>query len=437
VTCYERAIRLDPTHVEALNNLGVALHFLGMAAESAACLRIALRTKPDYADAHSNLGNALKDQGDLDAAVACYRRAIELNPKFFDAYNNLGNGLRAQGLPADSVSCYDQALTLRPGNAQMHLSRALAWLQMGDFERGWPEYEWRLKCEEYAIPTLTKPRWNGAPLEGQTILLFADHGIGDTLQFIRYAPLVHERGGRVVVACQKKIARLLASCPGVEDVAAKGSPLPEHAVYVPLMSLPMIFGTQLSTIPSRVPYLHADAESVNRWRAAVGPPQAFKIGVVWQGNPRHRHDRERSFRLAHLEELARARGVQLVSLQGIFGLDQLTEVESRFTVTRLGEQLSDFMDIAAVMQSLDLVIAPDTALVHLAGALGVPVWLALSFAPDWRWLLERQDSPWYPSMRIFRQKQWGDWRDVFDGMADELRKTIDSREIAPERSLTD
>ncbi len=425
---YERVLRLDPNHVAALNNLGVALQSVGMPDESAASLRIAIRNKPDYAEAHSNLGNALKDQGDLEGAVACYRRAIEIDPNYFDAYNNLGNGLRAQGQLAESVRCYEKALELKPGNPQMHLNRALAWLQMGDFERGWPEYEWRLKCNEYAIRAVPpQPRWDGGPLEGRTILLYADHGLGDTLQFIRYAPLVRERGGRVIVQCQQSIAGLVASCAGIDQVVVEGSPLPEFAVYAPLMSLPMIFGTTLSSVPAGAAYLTADAELISRWRARLGQPGAFKIGVAWQGNPRHRRDRERSFRLSKLETVAKIPGVELFSLQGIFGLEQLSEVEDRFVIDNLGERLADFREIAAVMQSLDLVIVPDTALAHLAGAVGVPVWVALAFAPDWRWLDERTDSPWYPSMRLFRQKRWGDWDEVFERMAKELRPLIATR----------
>jgi hypothetical protein len=426
---YERVLRLDPNHVEALNNLGVALQSQGMVAEAAAALRIAIQIKPGYAEAHSNLGNALKDQGNLDAAVACYQRAVQIDPNFFDAYNNLGNGLRAQGKLASSVSCYEQAMKLKPDNPQIRLSRAMSWLQMGDFERGWAEFEWRLKCKEYAIPVFEQPRWDGGALEGQTILLYADHGLGDTLQFIRYAPLVQERGGRVVVACQKKIARLLASCPGVEQVVVERSQIPEFAVYAPLMSLPLIFRTTLSSVPTRVPYLKAEAEAIGRWRAELDTSGGFKIGVAWQGNPQYRRDRERSYRLAELETVAQVSGVRLLSLQGIYGLEQLEEVKYRFAVTNLGEKLSDFMDIAAVMRSLDLVITPDTSLVHLAGALGVPVWLAVSFAPEWRWLDHRSDSPWYPSMRLFRQKKWDEWGDVFERMTDELRIILDAPEI--------
>ncbi len=430
---YGQALRLDPNHVQALNNLAVALQSQGMIAEAAACLRIAIRNKPDYADAHSNLGNALKDQGNLDGAVSCYRTAIAINPNFFDAYNNLGNALRAKGLMAESVICYEQALRIRPDNPQMRLSRALVWLQMGDFGRGWPEYEWRLKCKEFAIPSFSQPRWDGAPLEGRTILLYADHGLGDSLQFIRYAALLEKRGGRVIVACQKKIAGLLASCPGVEQVIDLGAPLPDYSCYAPLMSLPLVFETNLNSIPSRVPYLSADPTIVDRWRPEAGPAHAFKVGVVWKGSPQFSHDRQRSFPLAQLALLAKIPEVHLVSLQGLYGLEQLKEVEDQFAVHNLGEKLTDFMDIAAVMQSLDLVIAPDTSLAHLAGAFGVPVWLALSFAPDWRWHLERQDSPWYPSTRLFRQPRWGDWDNVFLNMAEALPKFIESRRSVSQR----
>jgi Tfp pilus assembly protein PilF len=421
VTSYQHVLRLEPGHVEALNNLGVALQSQGKIEEATACLRQAIEFKPDYADAQSNLGNALQEQGQLDLAVACYRRAIDLKPVFFDVHNNLGNALRASGRLVESVASYDRALELKPDHAQVHLSRALCWLQMGDFERGWAEYEWRLKCKEFSIPAFRQPLWDGSPLEGRAILLYADHGLGDSLQFIRFAPLVKVRGGRVIVACRQALARLLATCRGIDHVVAEGSLLPDFDVYAPLMSLPRVFGTTVTAIPAEVPYLTADEALVEQWYRELEPLSGFKIGIAWQGNPHNRRDRQRSFRLAQLEPLACVRGVRLFSLQKGVGTEQIGELCGRFAVTDLGSRLADFMDSAAVMRNLDLVITPDSSLAHLAGALGVPTWVAIPFAADWRWQTEREDSPWYPTIRLFRQNRAGKWDDIFERMAAKLR----------------
>jgi len=422
VASYEQVLRLEPNHHEALNNLAVAFRAQGRVNEAEASLRRALHVKPDHAEAHSNLGNLLQDQDKLDEAAACFRRALHLKPDYFDAHNNLGNALRALGRLAEAAACYDQALLLQPDQPQVHLSRALCRLQMGDFEQGWAEYEWRLKCKEFSIPPFRQPVWDGTPLDGRVILLVADHGLGDTLQFVRYASLVRARGGRVILACQQSLARLAMSCPGIEQVIVEGALLPEFEVHAPLMSLPRIVGTTLDSIPAEVPYLTADESLVGQWGRVLDPAGGFKIGIAWQGNPRYRRDRERSFRLAQLEPVARLADVRLFSLQNGFGTEQIGEVESQFAVTDLGGRLTDFMDVAAVMRNLDLVITPDTSLAHLAGALGVPVWVALPFAPDWRWLADRPASPWYPTMRLFRQSTGGDWDEVFERIASELRR---------------
>jgi Tfp pilus assembly protein PilF len=423
VTSYQHVLRLDPNHVEALNNLGVALHSQGQIENALHSLRRAIALKPEYADAHSNLGNALQEQGHLDGAVASYRQALQLKPAHFDALNNLGNALRAQGKLVESVASYERALQVKPDNPQVRMSRALCWLQMGDFERGWAEYEWRLKCREFSIPAFRQPLWDGSPLEGRLILLYADHGLGDSIQFIRYAPMVKARGGCVIVACQQPLARLLATCPGIDEVFAEGSLLPDFGFYAPLMSLPRILATSLSSVPAEVPYLAADRALVEQWRGELEPGGGFRIGIVWQGNPRYRRDHQRSFRLAQLEPLARVAGVRLLSLQKGAGTDQIAQLGERFAVSDLGSQFTDFMDTAAVMRNLDLVITSDSSIAHLAGALGVSIWVAIPVAADWRWLNEREDSPWYPTMRLFRQKRWGDWDEVFARMAGELAAT--------------
>jgi Tfp pilus assembly protein PilF len=423
VTNYQHVLRLDPNHVEALNNLGVALHSQGQIENALHSLRRALELNPKYADAHSNVGNALQEQGQLDGAVASYRQALQLKPAHFDALNNLGNALRAQGKLVESVASYERALQVKPDNPQVRMSRALCWLQMGDFERGWAEYEWRLKCKEFSIPAFRQPLWDGSPLEGRLILLYADHGLGDSIQFIRYAPMVKARGGCVIVACQQPLARLLATCPGIDEVFAEGSLLPDFAFYAPLMSLPRILATSLSSVPAEVPYVTADRALVEQWRGELEPGGGFRIGIVWQGNPRYRRDHQRSFRLAQLEPLARVAGVRLLSLQKGAGTDQIAQLGERFAVSDLGSQFTDFMDTAAVMRNLDLVITSDSSIAHLAGALGVRIWVAIPVAADWRWLNEREDSPWYPTMRLFRQKRWGDWDEVFARMAGELAAT--------------
>jgi tetratricopeptide (TPR) repeat protein len=425
VANYQEAVRLIPNFPEACNNLGVAFHSQRKSVESVAALRRALALKPDYAEAYNNLGNALHERGELDEAVASYQHAVRIRTDYTEAYNNLGNALRNQGRLAEAMVSYEQALQLKPDHAEVHLSRALAWLGMGDFERGWPEYEWRLKVSHFAIPPFRQPLWDGSPLDGRTILLYADHGLGDAIQFIRYVPLVRQQGGRVIVTCAQPLARLLASCPGIDRVVVEGGDIPDSDVYAPLMSLPGIFGSNLATLPAEVPYLFPDASLVERWRGEMALSDELQVGIVWQGNPHYVRDRSRSFRLAQFEVISRVAGVRLISLQKGYGSEQLADLAGRFEVTDLGSRLGDLMDTAAAMENLDLVICVDSAVAHLAGALGVPAWVALPFSADWRWLTDRDDNPWYPSMRLFRQKRWGDWDEVFERIAGELEKTDD------------
>jgi Tfp pilus assembly protein PilF len=420
VACYDQALRLVPDFAEVHNNLALVLHRQDKRETAVDHLRRAIQVKPDYAEAHNNLGNALHEAGQLDEAAACFRRAVELDPNYAEAHNNLGNALRSARRFDEAVASYDAALVLEPDHAQIHLSRAMAWLEMGDFERGWPEYEWRLKCPEYAIRSFRQPIWDGTPLDGRTILLYADHGLGDALQFIRYAPLVHARGGRVLVASRRPTARLLASCRGVAQVLVEGEDLPDFDVYAPLMSLPRIFQTTLMCVPALVPYLTPDGDLFARWSRELATLPGFRIGIAWQGNPEYRRDRHRSFPLSRFAPLAQRPGVRLFSLQKGFGSEQKGAIAGRFPLIDLTGQLADFMDDAAFVKNLDLVITPDTSLAHLAGSLGVPVWVPMPVVPDWRWLRDRDDSPWYPTMHLFRQKTWGDWDDVFARIAENL-----------------
>ena len=447
IACLREAVRLKADYAEAHANLGMALARAGTRAlanyravddlvlkeqgklaEAYASLSEAVRLKPDYAEAHNNLGLVLTEQGRLDEAVASLRAAVRLKPDYVDGINNLGLAYAAQGKLDAAVAEYETALALAPERAPAHFLRSLAWLQAGDFDKGWPEYAWRQRMPDYAQPPFPWPLWDGAPLAGRTILLYAEQGLGDTLQFIRYVAQVKQAGGTVIVACQKALLPLLARCTGIDHLVATGPPWPDCDVHASLLDLPRIFGTTRATIPAEVPYVHAEPRLVERWRGELQSWPGFKVGIGWQGNPKFVTDRARSIPLHCFAPLGRLAGVHLISLQKGPGSEQLPVVPDRFAVLdlarRLDEDVGAFMDTAAVMNNLDLVITSDTALAHLAGGLGVPVWVALPFAADWRWLLDRDDSPWYPTMRLFRQRRWGDWDDVFERMARQLRDKL-------------
>jgi tetratricopeptide (TPR) repeat protein len=436
---YRQAVRIRPTFVEGHYNLGNALAQQEKLDEAVASQREALRLKPDYAEAHNNLGAALIKQGKASEAEACYREALRIRPDYVEARKNLGSTLLEMGKPQEAVACFEQALELKPDYADAHFHRSIVWLLMGNFEAGWPEYEWRWRGTYLTPRQFSQPLWDGSALEGRTILLHAEQGLGDALQFIRYAPLVKERGGRVIVECPQAMAALLSACPGIDRIIPGGSALPAFDVHTPLLSVPRILGTTLATVPANVPYVFPSEELVEKWRrelailpsplrgeasrgasAPGGGRASFKIGIAWKGSSKYQRDRFRSIPLARFEPLAGVEGVQLFSLQKGEGAEQLQTISNRFSVTDLGSRLDlagAFVDTAAVMKNLDLVITSDTAIPHLAGALGVPVWVALPFVPDWRWLMHREDSPWYPTMRLFRQTEQGNWSEVFERIA--------------------
>lgn len=432
VACFRRALELNPDFAEAHYNLANVLHVHEQRNldEVVASYRRALELKPDIAEAHNNLGEAYRALGKLPEAVGCYRRALELRLDYADALNNLGLACCEQGRFDEAAARYRQALELKPDFAEAHKNLGLLWLLTGNLEQGWPEYEWRLKCKKPSLHPFQQPLWDGGPLNGRTILLLAEQGLGDTLQFIRYAPLVKERGGRVLVACPAALTRILARSPGIDQLVTPDA-LPPFDVYAPVLSLPHIFGTVQGTIPANVPCLFADPSLTQHWREELNGQPGFKIGIAWQGNPQYSKDCQRSFPLTQFAPLSHLAGVRLFSLQKGPGTEQLSAIAGQMAVTDLGTQLDEaagpFMDTAAVMQNLDLVITSDTSIAHLAGGLGVPVWVALQRVPDWRWMLDRGDSPWYPSMRLFRQTEHGDWAEVFERIVSAVRTLIDQQ----------
>jgi tetratricopeptide (TPR) repeat protein len=434
VASYREALRLQPQQASVHNNLGAALAELDRLDEAAASLREAIRLRPTWADAHNNLGNVLRRLERLDEAASAYREAVRLQPDLADGHNNLALTFADLGQTDAALASYERALQLRPESSEYHKNRALTLLAQGDLQRGWAEFEWRWGCAELPVRPLGRPEWDGAPLNGRTILLHAEQGLGDTLHFVRYVPLVRQRGGKVVLAVQRALVPLLRGLGGVESLVAQGDTLPAFDVHAPLLSLPRIFGTTLDNIPAAVPYLAADPALVEHWKRELGALaslrelSSWRIGIAWHGSATHKRNRQRSIPLAHFAALAQVPGVQLFSLQKGPGQEQLAEVAGRFAVVDLGrrldEQTGPFLDTAAVMKNLDLVICCDSAPAHLAGALGVPVWVGLSFAPDWRWLQGREDSPWYPTMRLFRQPRPGAWDKVFERMAEALRQRV-------------
>jgi Flp pilus assembly protein TadD len=417
----QQSIRLKPTNAEAHNNLGVALKEEGKLDLAIAEYREALRLNPDYAEAHNNLGVALAAQDRMDEALVSLRSAVILMSDYADAYNNIGMALKQKGMLPEALTNLRQAIALKPDYPEAHRNLAMALLLTGNLAAGWEEYEWRSRCEDSALPVFAQPLWDGSSLDGRKILLYAEQGLGDTLQFVRYAPLVQAHGGRVVVACPKPLVRIVATCPGVENVVDDASQC-AFDVQSPLLSLPRIFGTSLAAVPADIPYLSADPSLVDRWKKELGGSSKRKVGIAWQGSTLHRNDRNRSFPLALFEPLAGIERVRLFSLQTGFGTEQLEALAGRLEVTDVGRRLDDFSETAAVIKYLDLVVTADTALAHLAGALGTKVWVALPFAPDWRWLLDRDDSPWYPTMRLFRQTERGGWKGVFERIAAALQK---------------
>ncbi|MHC5537044.1 tetratricopeptide repeat protein [Singulisphaera rosea] len=428
VECYRKAITLKPDYAEAYVNLGNVLSQNEQHEDAALCYRSATRIKPDYADAHNYLGLSLaKIDRDVEAE-ACYRRSLEIKPDNHEALNNYGLLLASWGRYEEALGYYDEAIRVLPGYADSRLNRGLTLLAFGRFEEGWPEYEWRWHCNKSKPPEYDAPRWDGGPIAGQTILLHAEQGLGDTLQFIRFAELVKNRGATVVFECQPALIPLISRCRGIDTLVAKGDPLPEYHTQCALLSLPNALGISLQGLPARIPYLHTDPELIEPWRRELESVDGFRIGILWQGSPHYKRDRRRSYPLRHFSHLSRIEGVQLFSLQKNLGIEQIADFERSHRLIDLGPRIDNehgaFMDTAAILQSLDLVISPDTALAHLAGALGVPVWIPTSTHSDWRWMFEREDSPWYPSVRLFRQETLDDWDPVFRRMAREVEAQL-------------
>ncbi|MEG3900488.1 tetratricopeptide repeat protein [Microcoleus sp. B4-C5] len=409
IACYQHALKINPNLTYSLMGLGTVWQQQGKLAEALNCYQQAVKLDPNNPEAHNNVGAFFHEQGNAKAAISHYRQALNLKPDFVEAINNLGHALVDLGEFQEAFSCHSRALELQPENAIAHLEFALTLLLFGDFQRGFAEYEWRWRTPQLQPRQFKQPVWDGSDLQGKTILLHVEQGFGDSIQFIRYAPILRSRGAKVMVACYPELMRLFATVAGIEYLSVSFEGLPEFDVHVPLMSLPRIVGTTLETIPANVPYLYPPAEC----KFALSSDAKLKVGIVWAGSPKRRKDNQRSCSLSDFIRFLDVPGIAFYSLQKNLSESDRTLLHQHL-VPDLTPHLNDFADTASAISQLDLVISVDTAVAHLAGALGKPVWVLLSFAPDWRWLLDREDNPWYPTARLFRQSQPESWQELFE-----------------------
>ena len=409
VAYYQQALQINPNLTHTLIGLGTVLQEQGKLAEAFNCYQRAIEIEPNNPEAQNNVGAFYHEQGNTKAAISHYRQALNLKPDFVDAINNLAHALVDLGKFQEAFTCHSRALELQPDNATAHLELALTLLLFGDFKRGFAEYEWRWRTTQLSPRQFKESVWDGSDLHGKSILLHVEQGFGDSIQFIRYAPILCSLGAKVMVACYPELMRLFATVVGIEYLSVTFESLPEFDVHVPLMSLPGILGTTLETIPANVPYLAPPTEC----KFALSSDAKLKVGIVWAGSPKRRKDNQRSCNLTDFIRFFDVPEIAFYSLQKNLSENDRTLLNQHL-VPDLSPHLNDFADTASAIAQLDLVISVDTSVAHLAGALGKPVWVLLSFAPDWRWLLDRTDNPWYPTARLFRQNQPESWQELFE-----------------------
>jgi tetratricopeptide (TPR) repeat protein len=435
---YREVLRQDPTNANAWCYLGIVLHDQREYAGAAEAYRRAVQLQPQFPIALNNLGNSLRYLGEYEQADQCFQQAIQLKPDYLNAFKNRGTLHVWTGNLDLGLRCYEQALQINPNEAELHRNLGVIYLLQGKFEQGWREYRWRWRVGDLHRPQVAAPVWEGSDLAGKSILLSAEQGLGDTLHFVRFASLLRQRGADTTVYCQPPLMALLQGCPELGKAYPNSLAL-DHRVdfQCSLLDVADVLGVNAETIPAAVPYLRPAPHLRDYWRARFpNPTGAFRVGIAWQGNPDHQADAFRSFPLACFERLAELPGVELVSLQSGHGAQQIDQWRGKRPITivdpNLDKSSGAFMDTAAILQSLDLVVSSDTAVAHLAGALAVPTWIALGFVPDWRWMLDRPDSPWYPTVRLFRQQKIGDWLGVFaqirSALSELLRKESRLRE---------
>ncbi|MDF2372036.1 MAG: tetratricopeptide repeat protein [Rhizobiaceae bacterium] len=422
---YEEAIAQRPTYALPYSNRGYSLQYLKRYDEALKSCDLALELSDRFTDAHVNKGFILQNMQRYEEALTCYKRALAIDSGNWTAMNNMAYTLRQLGRFAESADFYRRMNKLRPDQPEGLWNQGLLKLLMGDMPSGWSDMEWRWKCKEFMRKPGVKgiPEWLGQNIEGRSIAVFTEQGFGDVFQFCRYLPLLADLGAKVTLVAPVVAHRLLSTLDPRVSIKGLKQTLAETDYQCTLLSLPDRFKTELSTIPTSTPYLFAEDNLVKQWKEQI-PQKGLRVGISWQGNPKGAVDQGRSFPLSELAPLAKVEGVELISLQYMHGTDQIEEMADQMSLQILdgfNEGPDGFVDTAAVMKNLDLIITSDSAPAHLAGALNVPVWVLLKKVPDWRWLLDREDSPWYPGMRLFRQQEDGDWAGVVKQVVEALK----------------
>ncbi len=419
---YEEAIRIKPDYAEAFSNRGNTLHELKRWDEALASYEEAIRIKPDYANAFYNRGVTLKELKRLDEALASYEEAIRIKPDYAEAFSNRGNTLQDLKRWDEALASYDQAIRINANYADAHWNQSLALLLLGRFAEGWSSYEWRLRKENLKVKYYngSEVAWRGEDqISGKRLFIQSEQGLGDSIQFVRYLPMVVALGGKVIFEVQKPLLTLFKSMSLPVTLVAKGEPLPDFDAYCPLMSLPYVFKTTLETIPAPIPYVFADQRSVAQWKQRLGFQHSLRVGLVWSGSAGHKNDSNRSIPLELMLPLLEL-PIEWHALHKEYRASDLVMLDQESRIKRHEEELNDLSDTAALVDCLDIVISVDTSVAHLAGAMGKQVWVLLPFVPDFRWLLDRDDSPWYPTVRLFRQDKRRDWGVVLSEVRDSL-----------------
>ncbi|MCF7885362.1 MAG: tetratricopeptide repeat protein [Candidatus Marinimicrobia bacterium] len=427
---YKIASELNPNVPDVYLNIAIILENRNNFKKAINILKYLIESFPDYMEAYNRLGLTYKKAGFLDKSEAIFRKGITKNKDFVRFYGNLANVLQSKGDFKSALNYYNKAIELEPNYYEAIFSRSLLYLLLGKFKKGWKEYEYRWKLQGQHKRNFEVPQWRGETIKDKKLLLWAEQGLGDSIQFIRYAPLVKKRVGKLIIECQSSLIKLFKSISGIDTIIDKDDPNSDFDYHLPMLSLPRVFKTNEETIPNTVPYLKPDKKTQQKINNSIDTKdKSYNIAFAWAGNKKYQDDHRRSCQLEHFENLTTISGTQLFSIQKGEPNTELQN-KSSTSIINLSPIINDFADTAAIIKKMDLVISVDTSVAHLAGALGQAVWLLLPFYPDWRWMLDRQDTPWYPTMRLFRQEKPGDWKQVFQ----QIRAKLEKRKISDKKS---